>query len=90
DGYHLAGVSSLEGITIKNQTVAGLKTASFGDVALTGFSIQETSPGVNAIVSGQSINQGSSVSLVDGYISVASDATAIQSNIGSWYGNNQS
>jgi len=71
------GDNAIAGLTLKNQTVAGLYNfGSLGATTITGFDIQEAS--APAAMVGDAVWQGypsgpqtSSVSLIDGYLSVA-------------------
>jgi Pectate lyase superfamily protein/Immunoglobulin I-set domain len=77
-----AGVSAIAGLTLENQSVAGIYFNAIGDLALSGFDIQETNPAATAIVAGGLVAQGSTISLVDGIISTTSAGQAAISNLG--------
>jgi len=76
-----AGVSAIAGLTLENQTVAGIALGQklVGDVAITGFLIQETN--ALGITTSNPINQGETLSLVDGTITTSS-APAISNDGG--------
>jgi pectate lyase-like protein/putative Ig domain-containing protein len=77
-----AGVSAIAGLTLENQSVAGVYFDAVGDLAISGFNIQETNSAATAIVASERIPQGSTLSLVDGIISTSSASKAALSNTG--------
>jgi hypothetical protein len=77
-----AGVESFAGLSLTNQSVAGLYMFTTGAVSLAGFNIQETNPGATGILANNSTNQGTAVTLLDGTISVSSTTQPAISNVG--------
>jgi hypothetical protein len=77
-----AGVSAIAGLTLESQSVAGIYFNAIGDLALSGFNIQETNPAATAIVTAAQVAQGSTISLIDGVISTTSAGQAAISNLG--------
>jgi hypothetical protein len=77
-----AGVSAIAGLTLEDQSVAGVLFAAVGDLAISGFQIRETNPAAAGIVSKSLISQGTTLSLVDGLIEVASTTQPAIANTG--------
>jgi Pectate lyase superfamily protein len=77
-----AGVSAIAGLTLSNQTIAGVRTAVVGDLSITGFSIHETIPGATGVLTHSPIDQGGMLSMIDGQISTAGAADAAIDNAG--------
>jgi hypothetical protein len=77
-----AGVSAIAGLTLENQSVAGVYFDAVGDLSVSGFNIQETNPAAAAIIANALIAQGSTLSLIDGIISTTSASQAAISNLG--------
>jgi hypothetical protein len=77
-----AGVSAIAGLTLEGQSVAGVLFAAVGDLAISGFSIQESNPMATGIVSRSLIGQGTTLSLVDGAIEVAGTTSPAVDNTG--------
>ena len=73
--------TTMVGVTVKNQTVAGLKLDNFASLAVVGFEIDEPA-GTAAIVNTFYTSQRSQVALIDGTITIAgasaSTSAAIQ------------
>ena len=77
-----AGVETLAGLTLTGQSVAGLYLDDVGGVCLAGFSIQETNATATGISLKSPINQGMTLSLLDGTITTASTAQPAIANTG--------
>jgi hypothetical protein len=77
-----AGVSAIAGLTLENQSVAGVYFDAVGDLSVSGFNIQETNSAATAIIAHSPVAQGSTVSLIDGVISTTSTSQAAISNVG--------
>jgi Pectate lyase superfamily protein len=77
-----AGVSAIAGLTLEDQSVAGVLHDAVGDLAISGFSIRETNPSAEGIVCKSLISQGTTLSLVDGMIEVAGSTEPAIDNIG--------
>jgi hypothetical protein len=75
-----AGTDAFAGLTVSGQTVAGLSIGTVGAVVVTGFSIKETG-GAAGVIAHNGTAQGTTLSMIDGLISVAGSQPAI-SNIG--------
>ncbi len=77
------GAAAIAGLTLSGQSSAGIYYNHIvGDLALTGFSIEETDPSATGIRSTDGIAQGTTVSLIDGVISVASSTEPAIDNVG--------
>jgi hypothetical protein len=81
-GGTIAGVSSIAGLTVQGQSTAGLLFNEVGALAVTGFNIQETSSTATGIYLQSVIAQGTTLSLLDGMISVSSSSQPAISNVG--------
>ena len=77
-----AGVETLAGLTLSGQSVAGLYLDDVGGISLAGFSIQETNAAATGISLKSPINQGMTLSLLDGTITTASTAQPAIANTG--------
>jgi hypothetical protein len=77
-----AGANSIAGLTLQNQSVAGVYYAAVGNLSISGFNIQESASSATGIVAKNLISQGGTVSLVDGSISTAGSQPAVD-NTGS-------
>jgi hypothetical protein len=77
-----AGVDALAGLTLTNQSVAGLLLNPIGAISIAGFSIQETNPAATGIRLQSSQNQGTALSLLDGTITTASTTQPAIANTG--------
>jgi hypothetical protein len=76
------GVSAIAGLTVENQSVAGVHHAAVGDLSISGFTIRETNPAAAGIVTQARIAQGTMLSLLDGEIVVAGSSQPAIANTG--------
>jgi hypothetical protein len=66
-----AGVSALVGLTLENQSVAGVRMAAIGDLSITGFNIHESNPEATAVATRSRMNQGGMLTMIDGQMTTA-------------------
>jgi hypothetical protein len=80
---HTAGANSVAGLHVSGQSVAGVYFEdAVGDLALSGFDIEETSAGATGIVLSDAIAQGTTLSLVDGIVRATSTTEPAVENSG--------
>jgi hypothetical protein len=77
-----AGVSAIAGLTLENQSVAGINFDAIGDLSVSGFNIQEANPAATAILARSLVPQGTTLSLIDGIITTTSTSQPAISNVG--------
>jgi len=79
----VCGTESIAGLTLENQVLAGLYINDCGGNAISGFNIQETAPNAaGIIIPSEGVHEFTTVSLLDGVVSVAGSQPAIANTAG--------
>src|SRR6185437_12123528 len=79
----VCGTESIAGLTLENQVLAGLYINDCGGNAISGFNIQETAPNAAGIIIPiEGVHEFTTVSLLDGVVSVAGSQPAIANTAG--------
>ena len=63
-----AGTSAIAGLVLANQTTAGVRFGAIGDLSITGFDIREPSATVPGVLTSERVNQGSHLTMIDGFL----------------------